>query len=92
MKLTPHVKPQESHRWDGRRDKVAGLSKRLRQQLAAFLRSRRGGLTLAQFARKTGLSDSTLQRLEIGEQNITLDTLEALMIRLKCSFRDIFKD
>ena len=70
----------------------AGVPKRLRQQLAQFLRSRRGEQTLAQFARKTGLSDSTLQRLEIGEQNITIDSLESLMNRLKCGFRDIFKD
>jgi DNA-binding Xre family transcriptional regulator len=64
--------------------------KRLANQLAAFLRKRRGDLTYQQFARKTGLSDSTLHRLELGEQNITLDTLEQLCDRLKCSISEIF--
>ena len=48
----------------------------LKDQLAKFLREKRGELTLKQFARKLGISDSTLQRLEIGEQNIIkIDTL-----------------
>jgi DNA-binding Xre family transcriptional regulator len=64
--------------------------KRLANELAAFLRKRRGDLTYQQFARKTGLSDSTLHRLELGEQNITLDTLEQLCDRLKCSISEIF--
>ena len=70
---------------------AAGVPKRLRQQLAQYLRARRGDQTLAQFARKIGISDSTLQRLEIGEQNITIDTLERLLGRMKCDLRDIFE-
>jgi transcriptional regulator with XRE-family HTH domain len=62
----------------------------LRQQLGKFLRERRGDLTLAQFARKTGISDSTLQRLEIAQQNITIDTLEGILKKLKCNVSDIF--
>jgi DNA-binding Xre family transcriptional regulator len=46
-------------------------------------------MTYAQFARKVGLSSSTLQRLEMGEQNITIDTLEALVGRLKCKVADV---
>jgi transcriptional regulator with XRE-family HTH domain len=65
---------------------------RLRKQLDEFLREKRGDLTLAQFAKKLGLSDSTLQRLEIGEQNITIDSLERILDRLKCSTADIFKE
>jgi DNA-binding Xre family transcriptional regulator len=64
--------------------------KRLANELAAFLRKRRGDLTYQQFARKAGLSDSTLHRLELGDQNITLDTLEQLCDRLKCSISEIF--
>ena len=45
---------------------------------------------MAQYARKLGISDSTLQRLEIGEQNITVDTLEGILDRLKCSVVDVF--
>ena len=67
------------------------VPKRLRQQLAQFLRSQRGDETLARFANRIGISDSTLQRLEIGEQNITIDTLEQLVVRLKCDVSDIFE-
>jgi len=49
-----------------------------------------GGLTFQQFSRKTGISDSTLHRLELAEQNITLNTLEQICDRLKCSISDIF--
>jgi len=65
--------------------------KRLAKRLAAFLRKRRGDLTFQQFSRKTGISDSTLHRLELGEQNITLNTLEQLTDRLKCSVADLFE-
>jgi DNA-binding Xre family transcriptional regulator len=64
--------------------------KRLAKQLAAFLRQRREDLTFHQFSRKTGISGSTLHRLEQGEQNITLNSLEQLCDRLKCSIADIF--
>ncbi len=53
---------------------------------------KRGELTLALFAKKLGISDSTLQRLEIGEQNITVDTLEKIVDRLKCSMAEVFND
>ena len=61
-----------------------------RKQLGRYLREKRGDTTLKQFAGKLGISDSTLQRLEIGQQNITIDTLELLMKQLKCNFGDIF--
>jgi len=64
----------------------------LRQQLGKFLRERRGNLTLAQFARKTGISDSTLQRLEIFQPNVTLDTLELILKKLNCDLGDIFNN
>ena len=63
---------------------------KLAVQLAAFLRKKRGDLTFQQFARKTGISDSTLHRLELAEQNVTLDTLEQICDRLKCRISDIF--
>jgi len=62
----------------------------LRTQLGEFLRKQRGDATLSQFARKLGISDSTLQRLEIGQQNITIDTLEGILARLKCAIEDVF--
>jgi len=60
-----------------------------RKRLGEYLRQQRGDSTLAQFARKLGISDSTLQRLEIGEQNITIDTLEQIVDRLKFDLRDV---
>lgn len=47
-------------------------------------------MTLRDFARKSGLSSSTLQRLEQGDQNVTLDTLETVMGKLKVSISEVF--
>jgi len=78
---------------DGRRCKLLEMAKhRLSDQLAAFLREKRGDLTYQQFSRKTGLSHSTLHRLEMGDQNITIKTLEQICDRLKCSIHDFFPD
>jgi DNA-binding Xre family transcriptional regulator len=68
------------------------VAQRLAKQLAAFLKRKRGNLTYAQFARKTGISDSTLHRLEMAEQNVTLKTIEQITQRLKCKVSDIFPD
>jgi transcriptional regulator with XRE-family HTH domain len=76
--------------WDLRSCTIPFVAQRLAKQLGAFLRKRRGDLTYAQFARKVGLSDSTLHRLELGEQNVTLKTLEQIVERLKCSVSDVF--
>lgn len=68
------------------------MADRLAKQLAQFLRKRRGDLTLQQFARKSGISDSTLHRMEMADQNVTLKTLELICSRLKCKVSDIFAD
>jgi DNA-binding Xre family transcriptional regulator len=65
---------------------------RLRTQLAEFLKKKRGDQTFQQFARKMGLSNSTLQRIEVMEQNVTLDTLEHIIDRLRCRASDIFRE
>jgi DNA-binding Xre family transcriptional regulator len=78
--------------WDGLRIRICFVAQRLAKQLGAFLRQRRGELTYAQFSKKTGISDSTLHRLELAQQNITLKTLEQIADRLKCRVRDIFPD
>jgi transcriptional regulator with XRE-family HTH domain len=67
-----------------------GVRQKLRKQLGSFLRKSRGDLTFAQFEKKMGISGSTLHRIELGQQNVTLDTLEAIMDRLKVSMSDIF--
>jgi transcriptional regulator with XRE-family HTH domain len=62
----------------------------LDHQLAIFLRKRRGEITYAAFARKLGITPSSLFRLENRQQSITLKTLQQIMDRLKCSWSDIF--
>ena len=66
------------------------MAQRLAKQLGAFLRRKRGNLTYQQFSRKIGISDSTLHRLEMGEQNVTLKTLEHLSDRFHCKISDLF--
>jgi transcriptional regulator with XRE-family HTH domain len=62
----------------------------LDHQLATFLRKRRGQITYAAFARKLGITPSSLFRLENCQQSITLKTLQQIMDRLKCSWADVF--
>jgi DNA-binding Xre family transcriptional regulator len=69
-----------------------GVRYQLRKQLAEFLKKKRGDQTFQQFARKIGLSDSTLQRIEMMDQNVTIDTLEYIVDRLRCKLSDIFRD
>lgn len=60
-------------------------------QLSRFLRARRGEMTLVQYARKLGISKSSLNRMEMGQQNVTLETLDTLCERLKCKVGDLFE-
>lgn len=48
----------------------------LDQKLARFVRQQRGTLTFKQFARKLGLSESTLHRIENGQQSATLRAVQ----------------
>jgi len=64
----------------------------MQKQLGQYLRKRRGEMTLPAFARKIGISSSSLHRMEMGEQNVTLKTLERLLKRLKCSASDVFNE
>ena len=63
---------------------------KLEKQLSAFLRRKRGNMTYAAFAKKIGLRSSTLHRLELCQQSITLRSLQQIMRRLKCKLTDIF--
>jgi transcriptional regulator with XRE-family HTH domain len=63
----------------------------MQKQLAQFLRQKRGEMSYPAFARKVGVSSSSLQRMEMGEQNVTLKMLEHLLRRFKCSLTDIFE-
>lgn len=68
------------------------VAQSLEKQLAAFLRKKRGDLSYVQFSKKIGLRASTLHRLEMCEQSITLRGLRLIMKRLRCSLTDIFTD
>jgi hypothetical protein len=45
-----------------------------------------------QFSKKTGVSHTTLHRLERGEHHLTLSKLETVMNKLKIKLSDIFPD
>jgi len=62
----------------------------LDKELATFLRKTRGETPYAAFARKLGITPSSLFRLENGQQSITLKTLQQIMDRLHCGLTDIF--
>ena len=68
------------------------MRQKLRKQLAAFLKKTRGEMTFAAFEKKMGISASTLHRIEMCDQNVTLDMLEDIMVRLKVSMSEIFPD
>ena len=78
--------------WERWRRTLAVVAASLQKQLGQFLRKRRGEMTLPVFARKLGISSSSLHRMEMGEQNVTLKTLEHLLKRLKCSLTEVFNE
>src|SRR5436309_2309288 len=55
---------------------TAVMAASLQKRLGQYLRNRRGRMTLPAFARKLGVSSSSLHRMELGEQDVTLKTLE----------------
>ncbi len=63
---------------------------KLEKRLAGKLLELRGDVPQYRFARKLGISKSSLNRMEIGTQNVSLRTLETLCSRLKCDIADLF--
>lgn len=64
----------------------------LSDRLARNLRALRGDKTQKAFARKLGISQATLARLENGAQNTTLGTLEQIAKVLRCDVGDLFRE
>lgn len=62
----------------------------LRQRLALFIRSKRGNIPQRDFARKIGVAQSTIMRIENLDQNVTLDTLEHLCRTFHADIGDLF--
>ncbi len=71
---------------------ASSVRQSLKKQFGQFLRRVRGSKTLRDFGREAGLSRSHLQRLEQGDQNLSLDTLERVLRRLGVTIRDVFRD
>jgi DNA-binding Xre family transcriptional regulator len=69
-----------------------GVAASLQKQLGQFLRKKRGEMSYPAFAKKLGISSSSLHRMEMAEQNVTLKTLEYILKRFKCRMDDIFDD
>ena len=61
----------------------------LRKNLAKNIRARRGNATQLAFARKLGIDQASVNRIELEEQNVTIDTLQHLCDRLKCTAEDL---
>jgi DNA-binding Xre family transcriptional regulator len=68
------------------RQRKGFLARRLSKALARF----RGEASQNQFARRLGISNASLNRLENQVQNISLKTLEQLCRALKCDVVDLF--
>lgn len=64
----------------------------LDQKLARFVRLQRGTQTFSQFARKLGLGESTLHRIENGQQSATLRSVQQILKALRCDYDDVFGD
>ncbi len=62
----------------------------LRRRLAQGLANLRGGESQNAFSRKAGVSGPTVNRIENRVQNVSLETLEKLCVRLKCDIADLF--
>lgn len=66
------------------------MGKSLDKKFGRFLRGKRGKDSYAVFARKLGISASTLFRLETGEQSVTLGKMDDVLKKLKADVRDVF--
>ena len=59
------------------------------KNLAENLKKRRGKMSQDNFARKIGVSNATVNRIENQAQNTTLSTLQQIAKALKCSAGDL---
>lgn len=56
------------------------------------MRKARGSLSYAEFAKRVGVSHTTLHRIERGEHHITLNKLETILGRLRIRLKDVFPE
>ncbi len=62
----------------------------LAKRLARKLLELRGDTSQNQFAKQLGISNASLNRLELGNQNISLKTIQKICTRMKCDVADLF--
>ena len=62
----------------------------LRERLAKFIREKRGETPQREFARKIGVAQSTIMRIENLDQNVTIKTLENLCRAFHADIGDLF--
>ena len=63
---------------------------KLARRLAKKVRGLRGDVPQMRFCRKLGISNTSLHRIEMADQNVSLKTLEVLCKKLKCDVGDLF--
>ncbi len=63
----------------------------LSKKLGDNLRKRRGATSQVEFAQRLGIAQSSLNRLENGEQNATLKMVERLAAKLRCKPLELLK-
>jgi transcriptional regulator with XRE-family HTH domain len=68
------------------------VQRNLDREFALYIRKARGSLSYADFAKRVGVSHTTLHRIERGEHHITLSKLETILGRLKIKLKDIFPE
>lgn len=62
----------------------------LRSRLAAFIKEKRGSMSQREFARRSGLAQSTIMRIENQDQNVTIKTLERLCQVFRVDVAELF--
>ena len=62
----------------------------LRRRLAKGLKNLRGEVSQHRFKQVAGIDDTSINRIENRQQNVTIDTLEILCIHLDCDLEDLF--
>jgi transcriptional regulator with XRE-family HTH domain len=66
------------------------VQRNLDREFARYMRKARGSLSYAEFAKRAGVSHTTLHRIERGEHHITLNKLETILNKLKVKLKDVF--
>jgi DNA-binding Xre family transcriptional regulator len=61
----------------------------LHKNLSENMRKLRGDASQTAFAKKTGLNQASINRIELQQQNVTINTLQKLCERLKCKVGDL---